>query len=161
MCAGSNVRPSLVRAVRLMEDARDAVATAVVVDCDDVFADRLSLMLRKELGLKVLAIAGTLESGVVACAWHRPTVLVIDADLSSACGVPILDSLVTASPATVIVMVSGRSPFISCPFTREPRFHIDLRVSKQLPAGSALLPIPCKAPAMCLLIVQKPLVLLY
>jgi DNA-binding NarL/FixJ family response regulator len=117
-----------------MEDGCVAAVTAVIVDHDDAFADRLSLVLREELGLKVLAIAGTLQSGVAACAWHRPSVLVIDADLSSACGLPILDSLVSASPATVIVMVSNRSPCISCPFTQGTWMRIDLRLSKQLPA---------------------------
>lgn len=117
-----------------MENACVAVVTAVVIDRDDAFADRLSLMLRKELGLKVLAIAGTIEFGVAACACHRPSVLVIDADLSSACGLLILDSLVLASPATVIVLVSGRSPCISCPFTQALQMRIDLRLSKQLPA---------------------------
>jgi DNA-binding NarL/FixJ family response regulator len=117
-----------------MEATRDPVVTAVVVDYEDSFADRLSLMLRKELGLKVLAIAGTLEAGVAACAWHRPSLLVIDADLSSACGLPIVNSLVISSPATAIVMVSGRSPCISCPFTQGPEMRIDLRLPKDLPA---------------------------
>ena len=124
----------LVFAVRLMEVAHDPVVTAVVVDRDDTFADRLSLLLRKELGLKVLAIAGTLEAGVAACACHRPSLVVIDADLSAACGLPILESLVISSPATAIVMVSGRSPCTTCPFTQGPHMQIDLRLSKDQPA---------------------------
>ena len=126
--------PGLVLAVRLMEETRDPVVTAVVVDRDDTFADRLSLLLRKELGLKVLAIAGTLEAGVAACACHRPSLVVIDADLSAACGLPILESLVISSPATKIVMVSGRSPCTTCPFTQGPQMQIDLRLPKDLPA---------------------------
>ena len=126
--------PGLVLAVRLMEETRNPVVTAVVVDRDDTFADRLSLLLRKELGLKVLAIAGTLEAGVAACACHRPSLVVIDADLSAACGLPILESLVTSSPATAIVMVSGRSPCTTCPFTQGPQMQIDLRLPKDLPA---------------------------
>jgi DNA-binding NarL/FixJ family response regulator len=117
-----------------MEASPGPVGTAVVVDCEDSFADRLSLMLRKELGLQVLAIAGTLEAGVAACACHQPSLLVIDADLATTCGLPILNSLVISSPATTIVMVSGRSPCIACPFTRGPQIQVDLRLSKHLPA---------------------------
>jgi DNA-binding NarL/FixJ family response regulator len=116
-----------------MEATHGGVVTAVVVDREDAFADRLSLLLRKELGLKVLAIAGTLEAGVAACASHRPGLLVIDADLSSTCGLPILDSLAISSPTTAIVLVSGRSPCISCPFTLRPEIRIDVRLSKDLP----------------------------
>jgi len=116
-----------------MEDTCDAAVTAVLVDRDDTFADSLSRMLRKELGLKVLAIAGTIEEGAVACDWHRPSLLVIDADLSLACGLPILESLATSSPTTAVVMVAGHSPCLSCPFTTVPQIKIDLRLSKDLP----------------------------
>lgn len=115
----------------------DAAVTAVVVVREDTFADTLSLMLRKELGLKVLAIAGTIESGVAACACHRPSLLVIDTDLSSTCGLPILSTLVISSPATAVVMVSSHS-CLSCPFTRGPQMQIDLRLSKGLPQDELL-----------------------
>jgi DNA-binding NarL/FixJ family response regulator len=116
-----------------MTHTLDAAFTAVVVDSDDTFADTLSLMLRQELGLRVLAIAGTIESGVAACACHQPSLLVLDTDLSSACGLPILSTLAISSPATAVVMVSRRSPCLVCPFARGPQMQIDLRVSKDLP----------------------------
>lgn len=120
-----------------MANTFDAVVTAVVVDSDDTLADTLSLVLRKELGLRVLAIAGTIESGVAACAWHRPSLLVLDTDLSSACGLPILSTLAISSPATAVVMVSQRS-CLSCPFTGGPQMQIDLRLSKALPRDELL-----------------------
>ena len=122
----------LVRAVRLMEVTREPVLTAVIVDWDHAFADRLSLMLRRGLGLKVLALAATLAAGVAACVFHRPSLAVIDADLSTTCGLPILDTLVISSPATAIVLLSGRSPCTTCPFTHGLRMWIDCRLSKDL-----------------------------
>jgi DNA-binding NarL/FixJ family response regulator len=116
-----------------MTHTLDAAFTAVVIDGDDTFADTLSLMLRQELGLRVLAIAGTVESGVAACACHQPSLLVLDTDLLSACGLPILATLAIVSPATAVIMVSRRSPCLECPFTRGPGIPIDLRLSKDLP----------------------------
>jgi DNA-binding NarL/FixJ family response regulator len=119
-------------------DSCDGAVTAVLVDCDDAIADKLSRMLRSELGVRVLAIAGTIEAGVAACVWHRPSLLFIDTDLRSACGLPILDVLATASPATAVFMVSGRSPCISCPFTMGLEMRIAVRLSKDLPSDKLL-----------------------
>lgn len=116
-----------------MAKTLDGAVTAVVVDSEDTFADTLSLVLRKELGLRVLAIAGTIESGVAACACHLPSLLVLDTDLSSACGLQVLSTLAICSPATAVVMVSRQSACLSCPFTRGPQMQIDLRLSKDLP----------------------------
>ncbi len=80
-----------------------------------MFLDMLSLVLRMQPNLTVVATARTAYEGVEACVLHRPDVLILDLELPDESGLLVARLLKRAKPSAKVIILSALAKAFECP----------------------------------------------
>jgi two-component system response regulator DevR len=90
-----------------MTEPTPAAVRVLLVDDHQMFAESLSRLLRDEVGIEVLGIAGTVREALDAIPRLRPQVVLVDYELPDGNGIEVMTHVKTTYPDTMVVMLTG------------------------------------------------------
>ena len=92
----------------------------LIVEDQLMFLQLLQQLLERQLGLTIIATAGSVRAGQAACRLHRPDLLILDLSLADGDGLPVLASLAQWAPQARAVVLSAQAAGFVCPEPLQP-----------------------------------------